>query len=218
MKALLIALSLVSVQAFGYDNTYYRANGWSGEYPNGFSVVKEGVTVPARTDMDPRISATFECGVSYKGTYHQWNQNRIAEYVTMSKIVPMTTTKVVYLEDENGKKVKVRKGRTIEYLVYGAEGYFTVRYKGKEYVAGQELLENVTYDKTLMDTPADEWIKIDCVNGANGGTGWVLMRHLIAEDQQGNTSYLDGLDTWYRGFREYGVVEDLTDEDLKKQL
>lgn len=214
MKMLMIALSLVSLNAFAaYDQTYYRANFWSGEYPNGFSVVKENVTVPAYTQMDANASG-FQCAVPFKANYHQWNQARVAEFVSMNKIVPMTAKRDAYIEEDSGKKVKVRKGEQVEYLVYGSEGWFTVRYKGKEYTADRDFLKRMIYDKSLMEIPADEWVKIDCVTVGAPVQGWVLMRQLFKEDSQ--TGYIDGLASWYLGYRDYGRVEDLTDEDLKK--
>ena len=44
-----IALVLFSAAALAaYDDSWYQTEGWSGEYPNGISIVAEGVAIPAR--------------------------------------------------------------------------------------------------------------------------------------------------------------------------
>ena len=39
--------------------------------------------------------------------------------------------------------IQIAKGQVIEYLIYGAEGFFTIRIDGREYTASQELFESV---------------------------------------------------------------------------
>ena len=197
--------------AAAYDSSWYTAPYWSGEYPNGISVIEEGVVIPARAAMDEALPANISCAVPFRAVYHQWNQARPASFMTASKIIPMTATEDLKIGDTG--EVTVAAGETFEYLIYGAEGYFTVRYKGQEYVGNQDIFEKVSYDKDLMENnPQQEWLNITCVGGENA---WIHMNTLLTMNQDGEYTYPKGLDSWFRGFRDYGVVTDLTDQDLK---
>lgn len=195
-----------------YDNSWYQADYWSGEYPNGISVVKEGVSVPARTAMDPEVQPSIECSLAFKGVYTPWNNARKITYKTASRIVPLKAKENFTFESDEGTKVKVKKGDTLEYLIYGSEGWFTIRYNAKEYLVDQTLLEKVQYDENAFKQ--DEWMQVPCENGV---TGWILLSDLVSSDEEGNSVFHDGLDSWFLGFREYGQATDLTDEDLKRR-
>jgi hypothetical protein len=128
----------------------------------------------------------------------------------MSKIVILTVKNDFTFQDED-TKIDLKKGDTIEYLVYGAEGWFTVRINGKEYGADQSLFDQVE----PVDEGAyrqDEWLNITCKNGKKA---WILLDDLTKTDGDGNSTYLPGLDSWYLGFKEYGEVRDLTEKDIK---
>ena len=207
---LLSLLVLGSTFAFAaYDQTWYQANFWSGEYPNGFSIVKDGVSVPARASTDLDLPLDIQCSLPKKAVYHQWNAARQADFRTYSKIIPMTAN--VDLEIGYTETAQVRAGDLIEYLIYGADGMFFVRYNGVEYEADQELLTKVTYDEKAMETPQDEWIGVTCLDGS---TAWIFMRDLYTVDRDGNTAWMSGVDSWFLGFRDYGSVTDLTDAEL----
>ena len=87
MKALLATLvfgaalsctgtaSAQSVTAYGDD--WYRMNFWSGEYPNGFTVVSD-TTLQLRPALDPKADKTIACPLSAKATYQPWNGARVA--------------------------------------------------------------------------------------------------------------------------------------------
>jgi hypothetical protein len=211
MKALFLALALLPLGASAaYDSTWFKADGWSGEYPNGISVVAKKTSVPARAEMDLEAPANIQCGLPYLAVFHPWNAKRKASYVTMSKIVILTVKQDFVFEDE-GTKINLKKGDTIEYLVYGAEGWFTVRINGKIYGADQSLFDQVEpVDQSAFRQ--DEWLNVRCRNGKKG---WILLDDLTKTDENGNTTYLPGLDSWYLGFKEYGVVKDLTEKDIK---
>lgn len=211
MKLMSLALILFSIPASAaYDGTWYQADFWSGEYPNGIAIVAEGVAIPARSSMDKDRPVTIECELPYKAVYHPWNQARPAKYRTAAKIIPMTANEAVTL-GEAGDQAQVAAGELVEYLIYGSEGSFLVRYNGKEYVADQSLLEKMTYDEERMETPQEEWLNVTCVGGEDA---WIFMNELVQSDRDGNPAWPEGTDSWYRGLREYGVVTDLTDADL----
>lgn len=48
-KLLIIFSTFLGVQAFAtYDNSWYQADYWSGEWPNGFSIVQPGLVLKGR--------------------------------------------------------------------------------------------------------------------------------------------------------------------------
>ncbi len=217
MKSLIVLFSLflVTLAQAKYDNTWYQADYWPGEYPAGFSVVKKGVKIPARTDTDKDLAPSLQCPVEFKAVYHVWNENKRADFTTFSKIVPLTVKEdfefVTYGDENQEIRIPLQKGDLIEYLVYGAEGWFTVRINGKEYGADQDLFSKVNeVDQSAFQD--DQWLVLNC----GGQTAYVLFADLYTVDADGNEKFRDGLASWYLGFRDYGTVTDLTDKDLKK--
>lgn len=216
MRFLAFALFLVSATSAlaAYDpQNWYQADFWSGEYPHGFSVVAKGVKVPARAVMDP-AAKPFQCELPFLAVYHPWNSGRKADYRTASRIVNLTAKEEVLLGDEVGQtKAKVRKGETIQYLIYLSEGGVRVRYHGQEFDADQGIFEKsepVSEDAFRQD----EWVRIRCVKGPKA---WIFLPEMSVEQKDGSTDYLPGLDGWSRGYRDqYGKVTDLTPADLKK--
>ena len=214
MKAFFLCLSFFLAApglAAPYDDTFYRAEFWSGEYPNGFSVVGTGVMIPVRTDADLELPSQETCGLPQKAVIHPWNGARPADFVTYSKIVPMKVKNAFTFEDGD-RKVDLKKGDLIEYLVYGGEGYFLVRINGVEYGADQSLFENVE-EPSQESFRQDEWVRLNC---ENGGQGWALLSDLLKVNEEGETIYYKGLDNWFLGFVDYGEVRDLTDEQLPR--
>lgn len=217
LAAATVALLAASAQA-AYDKAWYTTDYWSGEWPNGFAVAESGVAVPARSAMDKEAPPSIACTLPYKAVFHPWNEERTrlskARYVTASRIVPLVArADFVFQPDEESDPVPIKKGDTIEYLVYGAEGYFTIRIGEREYTASQELLDSmepVADDAFLQE----EWLQLRCENGKRA---WIFMDDLRHVGEDGQTTYADGL--WAvmsggPGIEEYGVARDLTDGQI----
>lgn len=192
MKSLFVFISLLLVtQAHAqYDNSWYKADYWPGEYPAGFSVIKKGVKIPARSEMTKDVAVSLQCPVEFKSVYHEWNQKKRAEYTTFSKIVPLTVKEdfefLASYEDEEEVRIPLKKGDVIEYLVYGAEGWFTVRINGKEYGADQDLFTKVE-DVDQNSFQDDEWLTLNC----GGQKAYVLFSDLYTVDADGNEKFLE---------------------------
>lgn len=216
MRFLLLALFLAtgaSAMAATYDSqNWYQADFWSGEYPHGFSVIKKGVKVPARAEMTT-AAKPFQCELPFLAVYHPWNSGRKALYRTASRIVKLTAKEEFTLGDEEQGQAKVKKGDTIEALIYLSEGGVRVRFNGKIYDAGQEVFQNS--EEVSNDAfQQDEWVQLRCVNGPKA---WIFLPEMSVQHKDGAEDYLPGLDGWGRGYRDqYGKVTDLTPEDLKK--
>jgi hypothetical protein len=211
---------LLGAEAFAsYDNSWYQTEFWSGEWPNGFSVTKKDVTVLGRTAMDKDLVASVICKLPYKAVFNPWNDVRTAQsqasYMTASKIVVLTALKDFRLDD-GVNAVDVSKGDQIEYLIYGAEGSFLVRYMGVEYWADQSLWNDGKVTELSEDsTQQDEWLRLNCENGE---TAWLFTPELTTTDRQGNSVYIDGLcraSIGSPGVDDYGHARDLTDAEAK---
>jgi hypothetical protein len=209
-RAALAAFLLLGVgPAFaGYDASWYRSEGWPGEYPTGFSVIGTAVTLAARTDVDRDLPRSLSCAVPQKAVFHPWNGKRKARFVTMQKVAPMTAKEDLTIGVDNTADVK--KGEIIDFVVPGAEGSFTARYKGQLYEGDQSVFDSVTVDEALLDT-RDLWIGIACAGGA---TGWLMVDEL--KDSKSRSGWASGLGSWEPGRIDYGKVRDLTDAEVRK--
>jgi hypothetical protein len=165
----------------GYDQTWYRAAFWSGEYPDGFTVLKP-TAIQLRGEPSPMSSPRIECALNQGATYHPWNYDRVAtgdlEFLSFTRIDLMTvdheTRAVLY--DEAGKTefaFDFARGEHWRYLAYLAEGSFLMDYKGKVYIGDQALLENSS--GSLAQDEYHAWIRISCANGASG---WLFMQDI----------------------------------------
>jgi hypothetical protein len=188
LKATIVALALGTAPALAYDDTWYRSNGWGGEYPNGFTMTAD-TAIEIRADADPASTAGIACLLNRDATYHQWNQPRVEkdklEFVTFSKIEAYRLKKNFTADaqpNDGSKDVKLRfrKGDQWEFLTYIGEGFFLMRYRGAVYQAGQELVEASNPLGASDAHQVDEWLNLTCANGA---TGWLLFAD--TEDKPG---------------------------------
>lgn len=188
-------LLIVGLIPFFRDQDYY-ADFWAGTHPNGFAVIQNGVVLPGRTVMNSRERPDLKCEVPMRAVYSPLNSSRPAQYVTLTRPIPMFANTDLVMGFQND--VKVRKGDRIEYLLDQGEGAFLVRYKGKVISSDLALLDKVAYDEKALKTRLyEEWLKISCLNG---GDAWILMQDL---------ANYKGLDSWQRGWKEFGVVTDI---------
>jgi len=179
LRAAILALALGTAPALAYDDSWYRSNGWGGEYPNGFTLTADTAT-EIRAEPDTATSATIACLLNKDATYHQWNQPRVEkdklQFVTFSKIEAYRLTKNLTVDaqpNDGGNEVKLRfkKGETWEFLTYIGEGFFLMRYRGAVYQAGQDLIEASDAVAAGEEHAVDEWLQLTC---ANGVSGWLL--------------------------------------------
>jgi hypothetical protein len=71
---LLVLSAAVPVKA--YDASWYKSDGWSGEYPYGFTMAKD-TTILIRETLDRDAPKTMSCDLKKGATYHQWNSDRV---------------------------------------------------------------------------------------------------------------------------------------------
>lgn len=185
-----VALALMAAPAFAqsvesYDEGWYRAPFWSGEYPGGFSVAKT-TTVQLRPTLDPKAEKSIACELPQGATYQLWNYERVLEqglnFTSFTRIADYKMTKpfeaTLYRHDDASEAtVSLKEGETWQYLVYLAEGAFLMRYDGVEYDGNQDLFE---YSEQVGDTNGyEEWLRINCPNNQ---WGWLFMGDISLDD------------------------------------
>jgi hypothetical protein len=191
-KVLLCALAaaLLATPAFAqsvesYDEGWYRAEFWSGEYPNGFTVLKDTTLM-----LRPSLSSpdkTVDCPLPAKATIHQWNADRARDmgltFVQFSEISEWEVAKAYegpfYSEfDATETTLSLKPGDRWRYLVYYAEGTFLMEYDGVEYTSDQSLVDA---SKQLNDANrSDEWLRLNCPNNM---WGWLYLPDVVMDDE-----------------------------------
>src|ERR1700730_8502363 len=125
-----------AVPAIAYDASWYKANGWSGEYPYGFTMAKD-VTVTIRESLDPNAPKTISCQLKKGANYHQWNRKRVEsdqlEFISFTKIqtyeIKLSFKADVTRGSDGGKAtINFKKGDRWFFLVYFGEGSFLFRF------------------------------------------------------------------------------------------
>ena len=202
--------------AGGYDSSWYKAKRWSGEYPDGVSVVKTGINVKGRTSLSKELKPTVNCDLPYRAVFQPWNARRAqishVSFYTLSKIQTLVAKEDFdFVADyQTGKKLAIQKGQAIEFLMYDQEGFFLVRINGEEYSADTSLfthIEGYTGETFSIAQDSDEWLRLTC---KNGNRAWLLVEELKSV----RGIVMDG------NIKDYGTSRDLTAreaEDLAKQ-
>ena len=172
--------------ALSYDASWYRAEGWSGEYPDGFTMAMD-VTFNIRETPDLDAPKSMSCLLRKGSTYHQWNKKRVVsdrlEFISFTKIATYElkagfTVEVSRESDGRDTTIEFKKGDRWSYLAYLAEGIFLMKFGEIVYEAGQDLFEK----STEVGAPAkseqgmyEEWLKLKCANGA---VGWIFVNEI----------------------------------------
>jgi hypothetical protein len=172
--------------AFSYDASWYRARGWSGEYPNGFTMATD-VTLNIRGSPDSDAPKSMSCVLTKGSTYHQWNKKRAVsdrlEFISFTKIKTYElgasfTAEVSRQSDGRDTTIEFKTGDRWSYLAYLAEGNFLIKFGDTVYVAGQDLYdESIEVRSPLKSDRStyDEWLKLKC---ANGRVGWIFFNEI----------------------------------------
>lgn len=199
----MMVISLLTFNlAHAYDSSWYRSDYWSGEYPPGFQVYKKGIKVLGRTSVDQNEVPSVSC-ILKRNKYAPGLALPKATYVEMTKIVDMFakadfdyTTHVYNPETDtfDEKIISIKAGDKIEYLAYGAEGWFQARHNGIAFDADQSIFENVDYPEDVNGVSPFEdhqWIYLSCVNNVSV---WLMLTDLMVSPED---------DIWIDGVRSY---------------
>lgn len=190
-----------------YSDDWHIGWGWSGEYPNGFSVLKENVQLKARTKPDPTINVSLDCNLDYLGMYQQWNPTRNHEllFFTASETYKLEVNKTSEVEVFINGKTEPKtfySGDELKFLTYHSEGWALVEVDGipiELSIVDLYLKENWGDDSKAVH----EWIGIPC----DDKIGWVLFSDVINRNDTANYGY--SLSSW-------GYAQDISHEDAKE--
>ena len=192
-----------------YDETWYEADFWPGEYPNGLIVLETDVTISVRTDINPNVSPSLECKMDYLGVYHPWNEERVKShklrFFSQTKIIPLTVKSGFEYpySSEIGGELKSKRyivGDKISYLGYLSEGFGLIDIEGDAI----EIPISILHESTDMNSRLDEshlWVETDC----DGRKAYVLV-----SDLEGRQDIRIGNE----GISEYGLARDLSENEV----
>lgn len=195
-----------STPAYGSD--WFGSETWYGDWPNGFAVIQNNVSLPAHSTMDPNKPADLKCVIPKNTVVHIWNVDRSFQWYTYSKIVPLKIVSEVQttLYDQRGRGIlaQIAPGEGIDFLTYESDNFALFRFRGGIFEADLSLLDHVDRPSATSNVARDQWVYVDC---ANKVSGWILFQDIL--DDQGE--YIKGLASWVLGLKGYGEVRDLTD-------
>ena len=156
----------------------YKADFWSGEWPNGFTVLEN---VQLFAQQNPSLDSSFSapCYLTKGATYHPWNNQRVEqdklEFVSFQEVqnYRVTKNKTYRLEsypDNKEVQVQFRKYDNWDFMAYFAEGLFLMSYKGQQYVGDQSVFDwsVLTKPAPRRETLYEEWLGLPCDNGKRG--------------------------------------------------
>jgi hypothetical protein len=168
-----------------YDASWYRANGWSGEYPDGFTIASN-VTIKIRGSLNSDAPKSISCMLRKNATYHQWNKKRVIsdqlEFISFTKIETYELSASFTVElrrqsDGDDTTIQFKKGDQWLYLASLAEGTFLIKFNDTIYIADQDLYEKSAKAEAPVnrdESTYDEWLKLDVPMARSAG--FYLMR------------------------------------------
>ena len=170
----------------GYGDGWYISPGWPGEYPAGFVVLDEGVTVKARARPNPAAPQDKSCTLTHLANYQLWNNPRVSadqlEFFVATRTFPVTLTQdaaVEYISDAGSMQtLDLKQGDQFTYLRYLGEGFAILSFDGTEYDINEAELMEVT-DIQNGKGEEDEWVRVTC---ADGSQPWLLYDEVVAVD------------------------------------
>jgi len=166
------------IQTIGYPDGWEMQLYWSGEYPNGFAVTEEGVTVMGHETITFEEYPPIYCGLPHKATYSPWNVTRMIsdELVFVAMTFPTTftinedTSLEVFVGD-GVEQLDLKAGDVLTYKSYIAEGFFIAEKDGISYEMNEAALPQST---EFEQGPEDqEWVQVTC-DDADKTRAWVL--------------------------------------------
>jgi hypothetical protein len=183
--AILILAGILDSPAVAYDGSWYKNQGWGGEYPYGFTVTND-LTINIRETPDPTVPTAISCQLKKGSTYHQWNAKRVKsdqlEFISFTKIEPYEIKAafafdVTRQSDRRRTRLSFFRGDKWYFLAYLAEGFFLLKFKDTIYVADESVIGKST--KLAADKSGEldynEWLKLKCANGA---VGWIFTKEI----------------------------------------
>ena len=168
-----------------YPDTWHVSYGWPGEYPAGFVVLDQGVTLKGRAKPNPGTPADIACTLPQYANYQIWNKQRVdrdhLEFIVATKIEPVTMTvdaNIEYPTDTGMQVLQLKTGDVLSYLRYLGEGFAIFGFNGGEYTINEAELRDIS-SITYGGLDEDQWVEVACIGGTRA---WLLYDDAIASD------------------------------------
>lgn len=155
----------------GYGPEWYVSGGWPGEYPPGFAIVEDNVSVSGRAV--PRLDAPRDvaCPLPRLANYQIWNNARNEsdelDYFVATKTFPVTLTQDASIEfaGDNGiGTLDLKAGDQLTYLRYLGEGFTILSYDGVAHDINEAELRDIS-DIGSGEIEEHLWISVACTGG-----------------------------------------------------
>ena len=169
----------------GYPDTWHVSYGWPGEYPAGFVVLDQGVTVPGRAKPNREAPAKISCTLPQYANYQIWNYQRARrdklEFIVATRIEPVTMTvdaSIEYPSDTGMQILQLKTGDVLSYLRYLGEGFAIFGFEGGEYTINEAELRDIS-SMTNAGLMEDQWVEVACIGGTRA---WLFYDEVIDEE------------------------------------
>ncbi|GAB5459535.1 MAG: hypothetical protein Hens3KO_25650 [Henriciella sp.] len=169
-----------------YAEGWDLSRGWPGEYPPGFSVLTEGVTLIGRSVMQPLAEADTPCPLPKFATYQPWNDERAEadelDFRTATKLFDITMTTnapIEVLADALGtssKLLHLKTGDVLVYKRYLGEGFAIIAHDGVDYEINEVELSDISdfAEKSIaIGYQEDLWVNVKCASEQES-RAWIL--------------------------------------------
>ncbi len=177
----------------GYGDDWSINEFWSGEYPDGFTVQADRVSVTGRSEMKPAAPRNIDCALPKGANYTPWNVERAdadnLRFVSANQITAITITQDIELDtfsNDDPIRLSLRTGDVLNYQFYMAEGFFMAEFNGQTY----ELSESELRDSAAFEDGADtdEWVNVKCHDGSDT-RAWLLLAEVLEQDDIARTEH-----------------------------
>lgn len=180
-----------------YASGWAVTAGWPGEYPAGFSILKDNIVLKAHSRMHPLTPTRIDCPVPQYASYQQWNFERAEKddlnFQVATKVFKITMTKdasIEYPSDEMGyqsKTLDLKIGDQLSYLRYLGEGFTIVEFEGNEYEINEGELYEVSDINNISNSGGEDlWLELNCADESKT-RAWVLYDEVMRQDGVGPT-------------------------------
>lgn len=173
---------LRDVQARYDAEAWFVGYGWSGEYPTAFTIIEDGVILPARSVPDIETATDLTCPLPKAANIHPWNSDRVEKddlvFVNATKRVPLEVVKAGVVSvftptNEDPINLNLEPGDVVTFDRYFAEGYGAISYKDVQYEIALNDLDPLLGEADPYDYQEHEWVKVTCYDEAKT-RAWIL--------------------------------------------
>lgn len=166
-----VADEILQVHSYYDQPVWFVSYDWPGEYPEGFTVSRRGVSVPARHYPDPHDPRTFDCPLPAGANIHPWNGRRSNAdnlvFISANEILYLKVSRNGSIEVEGGtnsyqpRYIPVQKNQQIAVLRYFSEGFGQIDIDGVAYTADLAQLGPLTFSSGKQ-IKEDLWVRLTC--------------------------------------------------------